>query len=65
MLPARIEEIEAAIVRDEALLSDATLYTRDPARFAELTKAIEQARAEKDAAEERWLTLAEAVEALG
>ncbi len=65
LLPARIEEIEAAIVRDEALLSDATLYTRDPARFAELTKAIEQARAEKDAAEERWLTLAEAVEALG
>ncbi len=65
LLPARIEEIEAAIVRDEALLSDATLYTRNPARFAELTKAIALARAERDAAEERWLTLAEAVEALG
>lgn len=65
LLPARIAEIEAAIARDEALLSDATLYARDPARFAALTKAIEQARAEKDAAEERWLTLAEAVEALG
>ena len=61
----RIAEIEAAITRDEAALSDATLYGRDPARFATLTRAIETARAEKDAAEERWLTLAEAVEALG
>ncbi|MBK7285234.1 MAG: ATP-binding cassette domain-containing protein [Sphingomonadales bacterium] len=65
LLPARIAEIEAAIARDEALLSDATLYARDPGRFAALTKAIEQARAEKDAAEERWLMLAEFVEALG
>jgi ATP-binding cassette subfamily F protein uup len=65
LLPARIAEIEARIARDETALSDATLYTRDPARFAALTKAIEDARAEKDAAEERWLTLAEAVEALG
>ena len=65
LLPARIAEIEAAIARDEALLSDATLYARDPGRFAALTKAIEQARAEKDAAEDRWLALAEAVEALG
>ena len=65
LLPARIAEIEAAIARDEAALSDATLYSRDPARFAALTKAIEAARAERDAAEERWLTLAEQVEALG
>lgn len=65
LLPARIAEIEAAIARDEAELSDATLYARDPARFAALTKAVDAARAEKDAAEERWLTLAEAVEALG
>ena len=65
LLPARIAEIEAAITRDEAALSDATLYARDPARFATLTRAIETARAEKDTAEERWLTLAEAVETLG
>ena len=65
LLPARIAEIETAIARDEDALSDATLYSRDPARFAALTKAIEVARAEKEAAEERWLTLAEAVEALG
>ena len=55
----------AEIKRLEAVLDDATLYSRDPARFAALTKAIEVARAEKEAAEERWLTLAEAVEALG
>jgi ABC transport system ATP-binding/permease protein len=61
LLPARIEEIEATIARDEALLSDATLYARDRARFDALNKAIDAARAEKDAAEERWLTLAELV----
>jgi ABC transport system ATP-binding/permease protein len=65
MLPKRIDEIEAAIARDEAELSDATLYARDPVRFADLTKAIDAARHEKDAAEERWLALAERVEALG
>jgi ATP-binding cassette subfamily F protein uup len=62
LLPKRIEELDAAIARDEAALSDASLYTSDPARFAALTRAIEQARAEKDAAEERWLELASLVE---
>ena len=64
LLPGRIAEIEAAIARDEAALSDPNLYTRDPKRFAALTAAIEAARAEKDAAEERWLELAEKAEAL-
>jgi ATP-binding cassette subfamily F protein uup len=64
LLPGRIEEIEAAIARDEAALSDPDLYSRDPKRFAQLTSAVEQARADRDAAEERWLTLAEQVEAL-
>jgi ATP-binding cassette subfamily F protein uup len=62
LLPGRIEEILAQIARDEAALSDPALYTRDPAKFAALTKAIEMARTEKDAAEERWLELAELVE---
>ena len=65
LLPGRIEEIEAAIARDEAALADPDLYTRDPKRFAALTGAIDKARAEKDAAELRWLELAERVEALG
>ncbi len=64
LLPGRIEEIESAIARDEAALADADLYTRDPKRFAALTKAIDTARAERDAAELRWLELAEMAEAL-
>ena len=62
LLPSRVEELSAQIARDEAILHDPALYTRDPAKFAALTKAIEAARAEKDAAEERWLELAELVE---
>ncbi|HQV04207.1 MULTISPECIES: ABC-F family ATP-binding cassette domain-containing protein [unclassified Novosphingobium] len=62
LLPGRIDELLAQIARDEAALSDPELYTKNPQRFAELTKAIEKARAEKDAAEERWLELAELVE---
>ena len=64
LLPGRIEELEAAIARDEEKLSDPDLYAKDPSLFAALTKAIEQARTERDAAEERWLLLAEQVEAL-
>ncbi|MFA7585906.1 MAG: ABC transporter C-terminal domain-containing protein, partial [Novosphingobium sp.] len=62
LLPGRIEELDAAIARDEAALSDPTLYTRDPGKFASLTDAIGKARAEKETAEERWLELAELVE---
>ena len=65
LLPQRIEEIEAAIARDEQALADPSLYSRDPKRFDALTKAIEKARADKDAAEERWLELAEKAEGLG
>jgi ATP-binding cassette subfamily F protein uup len=64
LLPTRVEELEAAIARDEAALADADLYTRDPKRFAALTAAIDKARADKEAAELRWLELAEQVEAL-
>jgi ABC transport system ATP-binding/permease protein len=65
LLPKRIEEIEANIARDEAALADPDLYTRDPGRFQTLTREIEKARQEKDAAEMRWLELAEQVEGLG
>ncbi len=61
-LPARIEELETAIEKGEAILADPKLFTADPARFATISKGIENARAEKDAAEERWLDLAEQVE---
>jgi ATP-binding cassette subfamily F protein uup len=62
LLPERIEALEAQIVRDEDALHDPALYTRDPAKFAALTDAVAKAKAEKDAAEERWLELAELVE---
>ncbi|QWC57643.1 ATP-binding cassette domain-containing protein [Erythrobacter sp. 3-20A1M] len=62
ILPARIEELEAAIAKGETILSDPDLYTSDPQRFANISKGVENARQEKDAAEERWLMLAEQVE---
>jgi len=62
ILPARIEELEAAIAKGEALLADPELYAKDPQRFATISQGIANARAEKDAAEERWLMLAEMVE---
>jgi len=65
LLPGKIEALEAAIVRDEAALADPDLWGKNPDRFAALTRAIEQARADKDAAELRWLELAEMSEALG
>ena len=63
LLPQRIDEIDRAIARDEAALADPDLYVRDPAAFARLSAAIDKARAEKEAAELRWLELAEQVEA--
>jgi ATP-binding cassette subfamily F protein uup len=65
LLPKEIEALEAAIVRDEALLAGPDLFTKDPKRFDTLMKAIEAARGKKDAAELRWLELAEMAEGLG
>jgi ATP-binding cassette subfamily F protein uup len=62
ILPARIEELETAIARGEALLGDPELYSKDPQRFATISQGIANARAERDAAEERWLMLAEQIE---
>jgi ATP-binding cassette subfamily F protein uup len=63
LLPGRIEDLEAAIARDESALADRDLYARDPKLFEALTLAIGQALAERDEAEHRWLELAERVEA--
>ncbi|RDE04869.1 ABC-F family ATP-binding cassette domain-containing protein [Sphingomonas aracearum] len=62
LLPKRIEALDAQIARDEAALADPALYTRDPAKFDALSRGIGAAREEKDAAEMRWLELAEQVE---
>jgi ATP-binding cassette subfamily F protein uup len=63
-LPAEIERMEAAIAADEDALDDPDLFVRDPARFQALTKAIEANRAKKEAAEHRWLEVAEMDEKL-
>ncbi len=65
LLPKRIEQLDAAIARDQVLLEDPDLYTRDPDLFERLMEAIGQSQADKDAAELRWLELAEQVERLG
>ncbi|MCH4891582.1 ATP-binding cassette domain-containing protein [Sphingomonas sp. SFZ2018-12] len=65
LLPQQIEKLDQRIAADEAALADPALYARDPKRFQALSDAIAAARAEKDAAELRWLELAEQVEALG
>jgi ATP-binding cassette subfamily F protein uup len=64
LLPAEIEKLGAAIARDEAALAEPDLYTRDPRKFDRLMKAIEKTRADRDAAEMRWLGLAEMAENL-
>ena len=63
-LPEEIERIEREIVKAEGAMADPDLFTKDPDRFAALTEKLEQLRAEKDAAEERWLEVAEKAEGL-
>lgn len=64
LLPERIEEIEKEMGGIETELSDGGLFARDNARFTTLTGKLDKLRAEKAAAEDRWLELAEEVEAL-
>jgi ATP-binding cassette subfamily F protein uup len=63
-LPGEIEKLQAQIAADEQTLSDPDLYVRDPTRFAELTARIARHRADIEAAELRWLEVAEMAEAL-
>jgi ATP-binding cassette subfamily F protein uup len=63
-LPGEIERLEAEVAADEAALHDPDLYTRDPNHFAELTERVARNRTEIEAAELRWLEVAEMAEAL-
>jgi ATP-binding cassette subfamily F protein uup len=63
-LPGEIERLEAAVAADEAALADPDLFSRNPDRFAELSARIARNRAEIEAAEIRWLEVAEMAEAL-
>ncbi len=64
LLPKRIEAIDVEVAAVETEMGDPALYTQNPVRFAELTAKTEMLRAEKEAAEERWLDLAMLVEEL-
>ena len=64
-LPGEIERIEAEIAAIEEALHDPELYSRDRRKFDELTRQADKLRADKDAAEHRWLEVAEMAESLG
>jgi len=63
-LPQKIVAAEVRVAELERSLSDAGLYARDPALFNDLSTELGRLRAEKDADEERWLTLEMSREAL-
>ena len=63
-LPDEVARIDGELMAVEELLHDPDLYARDPARFASLSERATVLRAEKDAAEERWLEVAALAEEL-
>ena len=63
-LPSEIERLEASIAADETALHDPDLFTRDPKLFTELTERIARHRTDVEAAELRWLEVAELAEQL-
>jgi ATP-binding cassette subfamily F protein uup len=63
-LPGEIERLQADVAAAEQALGDPDRYTRDPKRFAELTERIARHRADREAAEVRWLEVAEMLEGL-
>ncbi|WP_235902859.1 ABC transporter C-terminal domain-containing protein, partial [Sandarakinorhabdus oryzae] len=63
-LPSRIEAFNKDIAAREAALADPDLYAKNPARFAALTAELDRLRESLEAAEHRWLELAEMEEQL-
>lgn len=64
LLPGQIDEMANAITALENTLADPDIYSKNPDKFAQITGQLDQLRSDKDRAEERWLLLAEEVEAL-
>ena len=64
-LPGLVDRLEREIAEAEAALHNPDLFMKNPDKFAALTKSIDSKRAEKDAAEERWLEVVELAEAMG
>ncbi len=63
-LPGEVDRLQKEIAAAEAALADPALYVADPKRFAALSAEIEAKRVAKDAAEHRWLEVAEMAEGL-
>jgi len=63
-LPEKIAAAEIKMAALEQRLSDGGLYARDPEMFGKLSAELAQIRTQKDADEERWLTLEMEREAL-
>ena len=63
-LPEKIAAAEIRMAELEQSLSDPQLYARDSARFGTLSDELVRLRTQKDADEERWLTLEMQREAL-
>jgi len=57
-----VERLHEKIRAIEASLADGTLFTREPAKANALAGELEDLRAQAEAAEARWLELAEAAE---
>ncbi|PPD41252.1 MAG: elongation factor 3 [Methylocystis sp.] len=56
-LPAKMEELKSRRVKLQALLDDAELYAKDPAKFARASEMLASVECELLAAEEEWLEL--------
>ena len=57
MLPARIASLQVRVEELNGELADASLFARDPDRFAARTVALAAAHEELTSAEDQWLTL--------
>lgn len=58
-LPGEMEKLGAEIAKLTELLADATLYARDPVKFAKASEMMTERQSRLQAAEEEWLALAE------
>ena len=58
-LPGKIEALEREIAEIETLLSDGTVFAKDPARAKAVTERLPLAKSELDDLETRWLELGE------
>ena len=64
-LPGEISALEAQIKQHKEMLADPGLFDRDPKRFNEAAKSLEQAEQKLSNCEELWLQLAIKQETLG